>query len=131
MKNLLLLFIFLTSINKLLGQSNDKYELLVQVSNEMNKNCPITIDKETRLDKTNAIKGNIFEYVFTLTNSKKAAVNIAEIKKYVEKQSINNAKSNPKMNNFRRDKITLSYYYKDKDGLFLFQFKITPNQYCN
>lgn len=38
-------------------------------------------------------------------------------------------KTNPGLKNFRENKVTMSYYYKDKNGKFLIKLKFNPDSY--
>jgi len=57
---------------------------MMEAASELNKTCPIMVDKETRLDNTVAMPDNVFQYNYTLVNLEKSQINIDTIKKYVE-----------------------------------------------
>ncbi len=110
--------------------SKPHYEkALIEMANELNKNCPLILDAETRLDNTIALPGNIFQYNYSLINIDKESLNIDEVKAYLEQQIINTAKTNPDMKIFRDNKTTLRYSYKDKSGVFILTIEITPDKY--
>lgn len=102
---------------------------MMQMASEMNKNCPIMLDAQTRLDNTIALPDNVFQYNYTLINSEKASLDIEGLKKYLEPIIYNGAKTNPEMKLFRDNKTTLNYYYKDKSGVYLFTISVTPDKY--
>lgn len=62
------------------------------------------IDKETRLDNAQAIKGNIFQYNYTLLNILKDSMDIELYKASVEPSIINNVITNPDLETFRKIK---------------------------
>ncbi len=104
-------------------------KVLMEMANELNKNCPMMLDAETRLDNTIALPGNIFQYNYSLINIDKEALNIDELKAYLEQQIVNTAKTNPDMKIFRDNKTTLRYSYKDKSGIFILTIEVTPDKY--
>jgi hypothetical protein len=102
---------------------------MMEAASELNKTCPVMIDKETRLDNT-ATAGNVFNYNFTLVNVSKSEISIDTIKKYTEPGLINNVKTNPDLKIFRDNNITLEYNYRDKDGVFVMKISVTPDMYA-
>lgn len=116
------------SIIKIFNKPSFNKEM-VQMASEINKNCPIMLDAQTRLDNTIALPDNVFQYNYTLVNSEKASLDIEGLKKYLEPIIYNVAKTNPDMKLLRDNKTTLNYYYKDKSGVYLFTISVTPDQY--
>ena len=89
------------------------------------------VDKETRLDNVISAPGNVIVYNYTLVNFEKGAVDTTALKNYIGPIATNNIKTNPSMKYMRDNKVTMSYYYKDKNGSYLFNFKVVPYQYKN
>lgn len=104
---------------------------LTKTSNEINKNCPILVDKDTQLDGTVALPNKIIQYNYTLINFYKEEINIEDVKKFVFDNSLNNIKENPDMSLMKKNKVTLRYSYKDKNGVFLFTTEVKPKDYEN
>jgi len=102
---------------------------MMQMASELNKTCPVMVDAETRLDNTVALPDKIFTYNYTLVNQVKDSINVEELKDYLTPLVTNNIKTNPVMKFYRDNKITLSYYYKDKQGVFLLNIDVTPDKY--
>lgn len=102
---------------------------MMAIASELNKTCPVMVDQETRLDNAIALPENIFQYNYTLVNNEKESINIDEIKQYIEPTIINFVKTNPQMSFQREHKTTINYYYKDKNGVFLFIISVTPDMY--
>ncbi len=102
---------------------------MMQAASELNKTCPIMVDKETRLDNTVSLPDNVFQYNYTLVNLTKDQVKIDTVKKYVEPTLINNVKTNPGLKIQRENKVTMSYSYKDKNGNFICTIAVTPDKY--
>jgi hypothetical protein len=102
---------------------------MMDAASELNKSCPIMVDQETRLDNAVALPDNIFQYNYTLVNLDKSEVNQDTLKKYIEPGLINNMKTNPDLKVYRENKVTMAYYYKDKNGEFVLKLSITPDMY--
>ena len=104
-------------------------KVMMQAASELNKTCPIMVDQYTRLDNALALPDNAFQYNYTLVNITKAEVNLDTVKKYIEPGILSNVKTNPDMKVYRDNKTTMIYYYKDKNGEFVYKFSVTPDMY--
>ena len=104
-------------------------KVMMKTASEINETCPIMIDGETRLDNTIVLLSNVFQYNYTLINMDKEAVDIDMLKTYLEPNITNFVRTNPDMKFQRDNKVTINYYYKDKDGNYLFTISVTPEQY--
>jgi len=102
---------------------------MMKAASEINKSCPIMVDNVTRLDNSVAMPNNTFQYNYTLIGLVKDSLNIDDIKGRVEPILINNTKTNPDLKIFRDYKTTMSYFYKDRKGQFLFKIDVTPDKY--
>jgi hypothetical protein len=104
---------------------------LKEIALELNKTCPKMIDKETRLDNALAIKGNIFQYNYTLLNILKDSMDIELYKASVEPSIVNNVITNPDLETFRKNKITLIYNFKDELNNHITRIIVGPKKYKN
>lgn len=106
-------------------------QLMLSDANELNSQCPIMVDKETRLDNAQPMtKENTLRYNYTLVNREIALFkDIPKVKERMAPGIINIVKTNPDMEIYRQHKTTLEYYYKDKNGEFLFSVLVTPDLY--
>jgi hypothetical protein len=104
-------------------------KILMSAASEINKTCPIMIDQETRLDNALAMPNNTLQYNYTLINLDKSDIIVDTLKKYIEPNIINNIKSNPDLKAYRDNKTTMTYYYRDKDGDFVYKLEVTPEMY--
>ena len=108
----------------------DYNKLLQEAANETNKGCPMMADKETRFDNCSFSKSDyVFRYNYTLVNQTKSNIDIKYLTNYITPILINAARTNPNMKDFLKSNVTLCYYYNDKNGDFLMQIFITPEQY--
>jgi hypothetical protein len=92
---------------------------LAAASADLNKTCPIAVDKETRLDSTVALPGKIFQYRYTIVNYARQEVDTAVLKKNLEPEIIQGLKTLPNMKFARENKATMQYYYRNKAGAYL------------
>lgn len=104
-------------------------EELVEFSNEFNKNCPMNVDQYTTLKNTVALPNKTLQYNYILEGMTKTEVNLDTVKKYVFPGILENVKTNPDMKLFRDNEVTLNYYYMDKNGVFVTEYKIKPEMY--
>lgn len=104
-------------------------QMMMQLASDINKSCPITIDTETRLDNAVALPNNIFLYNYSLINMEKGSVDTLKIKSRLVPSIVNFVSSSPQMKVIRDAKVTIIYYYKDKNSVYLFQVPVTPQQY--
>lgn len=115
----------------LLGCSkNDAvYKEVVKASQELNKQCPMVIDADTRLDNTTATDNPVkltYNYSVTTIAKKDVEAQLETIKKGMEERTKNIVDTNPQMKFYSENHVQLTYSYKDKNGEFLFDFTITP-----
>jgi hypothetical protein len=102
---------------------------MMKAASELNKTCPIMVDSDTRLDNAVAMPNNTFQYNYTLVNLEKGEVNIDTVRKYIEPSIVNNVRTNPQLKSFRDNKVTMNYNYRDKNGEFVMEMKVTPDMY--
>lgn len=87
------------------------------------------VDQDTRLDNTVALPDNAFQYNYTLVNLTKQDIDIKDFENYMVPQITNNVKTNPDLQVFRDNKVTMKYSYKDKNGEYITQISVSPNEY--
>lgn len=99
-----------------------------KMAETLNKNCPVQIDPDTRLDQIEALGNKTVGYHYTLVNIAKedTTVNFTEAKAFVMQRSQQNIDEGPLMKDFREKDITQKYMYKDKNGQPVFDFIIKP-----
>jgi hypothetical protein len=102
---------------------------LMIVAEEVNKACPVVVDKETRLDNAVALPENTFQYNYTLVNVEKSDIDTVGFKATMDPLILNQLKTNPQMKFFRDNKVTMNYLYKDKNGVFVSLISVSPDEY--
>jgi hypothetical protein len=86
---------------------------LVKTANEINKHAPIVIDSLTTFDNVNALKGNVFQYNYTI-NVDKSIIDTSELKKLAKESLIDQLKKNPKATYFRENNIEIQAIMRTK-----------------
>lgn len=114
----------------LMSNSNSVDKNLKKQALELNRSCPMMVDKDTRLDKIVALENNTIQYNYSLINVVKSdpKFNVEAVKKYIKSKSQENLNTNPEMKEYREKEVSLNYYYKDKNGKFLLDFIIKPEK---
>ncbi|MEH6659073.1 hypothetical protein [Leeuwenhoekiella marinoflava] len=106
----------------------DVQETLIEVALELNKQAPIQVDEETRLDSATVTGDKIFDYYYTLIY-RSDMVNKDTIAKYIKPGIIAQLKSSQDMSYFKEHEVTLNYNYYGYDGKHAVSLKITPDLY--
>jgi len=64
-----------------------------------------------------------------LINLNKSTLDIENFRSYMKPIIVNSVSSNPDLKIYRDNNVTMSYYYKDKNGEFLTKIEVTPELY--
>jgi len=102
---------------------------LMSAASELNKHCPIYVDKYTRFDNSIAVPGKVFQFNYTILNMVKDSVDTMAIKKDKEPEMLNFVKTSPALKIHRENGLTLNFAYRDKNGKYLFTISINPEKY--
>jgi hypothetical protein len=117
---------------------NNTSSQLASICNNLNKNCPMILDKDTRLENVLADgdKTLIFQHSFFNQPYKNFVID-EKFKKLVQDEHtriLNAMLSIPFDDNlkfYKENRLTLIYRYSSKDGVFLYDVKITPEEYVS
>jgi hypothetical protein len=104
-------------------------KVMMAAASEINKTCPIMVDKDTRFDNAVALANNTFQYNYSLLGFDKSRINTDSLQKFMSVKLINGIKTNPQMRIYRDNKTTFVYNYNDTDGKFIMKVLITPDMY--
>ncbi len=118
-------------IKRFTFKDKDFSEVLSLTSREVNKICPKMEDKDTRLEGTEILHDKVFQYNYTLLDVIRDSVEVEMLYVSFEAAMLDNAKTNPSLELFRKNNVTLAYNFKDRLGNFLTRIKITPERYKN
>ena len=102
---------------------------LIAFSSEFNKNCPINIDKFTRINITIILPNKTIQYNYTLLGISEADVDYSIFEETIFPRLLETVKTNPDLKLFRDNDVSLKYYYADEAGTFLTSYTVTPEMY--
>ena len=104
---------------------------LMKAASELNKTCPIMVDRETQLDNAIALTGKTFQYNYTLINLSKDSIDVHSFENNMKPFLTKNVKNAPELKIYRDNKVTMAYSYKDKNGVFITKILITSKDYTD
>jgi hypothetical protein len=107
------------------------HDVLVKTADELNKNCPMMTDDDTRLDSAVALPGNILQYNYTFINLLKDSLDPELLGYSLKPAMISNARKNPDLELFRKNNVTFLYNFKDKEGNHIMKVRVSPEDYLN
>lgn len=102
-----------------------KDKMLLKLSSQMNENLPMMVDKETRLDNTMGLNGEI-RYMYTLVNMTIEELDVKMAHDLLKDQIVNSFCTTEEMQGFIKNDITASYHYYDKNKKFVTKVIVTP-----
>ncbi len=103
-------------------------ENLNQVATELNKKLPMMVDDQTRLDQV-SVKTGTLVYAYTLPNATKNDLDFSSLAKIIKPKMIANYRDNETMAALRKWSVGLDYQYKDKNGDFIGEVLVTPDDF--
>jgi len=92
-----------------------------------NKQCPMALDSETRLDSVTRPAPYTLGYFMTLLNIQKDSLNIKP--EVMEANLVQVVKNNKELEALRKLNVFFRYVYFDKNGDLAFKIEVTPQQY--
>lgn len=125
----LVVFLAITLIGRSLFIPKTGSAALELFATTTNKMCPVMVDKDTRLDSALPIDGKILEFNYSFVNFGRDQINVEAVKSQFEPGIINQVRTSAELKPMRDNNIELHYNYKDKDGVFLFSVRVTPEDY--
>ena len=117
-------------INQIIFKAPSFDKQMMSAASQINESCPIMLDQDTRLDNTMALPENTFQYNYTLVNMIKDSIDIKGLEEYLKPNILNNIKTNPDLKAYRDNKVTMAYFYRDKNGEFVLKIAVTADQYA-
>ena len=110
------------------NRTADIERALTMASNEANKNVPLLLDPETRLDRTSAGPGRVLTYNYTLVNVTKGdGLNIKKFEEATRPNIIREYKTTPGLKALREADVSMHHRFSDKDGVFIVEIVVGPD----
>ncbi len=101
-------------------------KILLETSNELNKELPKMVDEYTRLDNI-VTENDIFQYNYTLINANFKDVSKQELRNSLNEKLTNFVCQDQAMKVFVKNYITVNYAYFDKTGKEITVISIPPS----
>jgi hypothetical protein len=109
------------------NRASDIEAALAKASAEANKNVPLMLDSETRLDGTSAGPGRVLTYQYTLVNvTKVGGLNTKLFEQAMRPNIIKEYKTTPGLKALRDAEVSMHHRFSDKDGAFIIEIVIAP-----
>ncbi|MCL2803757.1 MAG: hypothetical protein FWD29_07390 [Micrococcales bacterium] len=124
------------SVEEVLADNNNNApiidKLLSDTASNMNKNMPMNVDADTRLDNVSALPNKTLRYNFTLVNTARDDLDAegqAQVEDYLKGQILDGIKGSSDMQALKDAEVTFEYLYKSSDSIELFIFTFGPSDY--
>lgn len=103
-------------------------EVLAATADEINRNLPMMVDQNTRLDSTVALPKSKLMYRFTILNIDPLPDGDVLVEA-LRPTTLNNYKTSQDMADLRKMNVTLVYSYADDKGNELARFQVSPQDF--
>lgn len=103
--------------------------MLINASKEMNRTLPKMLDSATRLDSS-SVKGMTLTYHYTLIKllEENPEIDLEAVKLDMKDKAQNNLDTNPLMNDYRVNNISLHYNFNDEKNKKVFEYTVKPKK---
>ena len=101
-------------------------QALVKVCDQVNKQLPMSVDKETRWDNTTPGPGCQLTYNYTFVNAAASDVDVNYFYQVMTQKLRNSVCTSADMKVFFKNNVTVSYSYRGRDGVHIGKIDITP-----
>lgn len=98
-------------------------QILIDNSKKLNKNLPLMVDADTRLDATLAI-GMQFHFKYSLVNAAVKDIDVAAFRKKMEENLIRTQRADKGAVTLLKAGVEYVYSYADKDGVLIASIRL-------
>lgn len=98
-------------------------QVLIDNSKKLNKNLPLMVDADTRLDATLAM-GMQFHFKYTLVNTATKDIDVAVFRKTIEQNMIKTQRADKGAVTLLKAGVEYVYSYADKDGVLVASIRV-------
>lgn len=114
------------AVGKSAGPRMTVDEALVKVVDQINKQLPMTVDRDTRWDSTQAGPGKAFTYHYTIVTARATEIDTTEFHRAMSSNLRNSVCTSPDMQVFFKNGVTVSYSYRSSDSRHVTKVTINP-----
>ena len=101
--------------------------LLMKTASEINKQLPMMVDKDTRLDSTAGLNKRL-QYHYTMVSFSAEEIDEAALQDQFAPMLKNRACTSEKMKVLFESGVTVDYVYRGKNGKSITTISVTPSQ---
>lgn len=101
-------------------------ETMKTAAEELNKQTPMMVDNDTRLDAAEDGPGLRFTYLYTLVNYSVSEIDVEEFRNNLAPNIRKAVCENPELAVFYRNDVTVVYVYRDKNGMDVTEIEVPP-----
>lgn len=95
----------------------------------INFKCPFLVDEDTRMDSVQILPDSTFQYNYTLINQDKDKLDIPGLSNYIGPRLQHDATNSSTMKLHRDNNLRLVFYYRDRNGEYVLQIVLEPEDY--
>ena len=100
-----------------------------QFAAKINFKCPFMVDVDTRMDSVHILPDSTFQYNYTLVNQVRDKIDIGGLTAYIGSQLMETVRHRSTMKFHRDQQLRMIFYYRDRNGDFVTQIIIEPEDY--
>jgi len=100
-----------------------------RLASSINYKCPFMVDVDTRMDSVYIWPDSTFQYSYTLVNQDKEKIDIMGLTAFIGSQLMETVRHSSTMKLHRDHELRLVFYYRDRNGDFVTQIIIEPEDY--
>jgi len=100
-----------------------------RLAESINFKCPFLVDEDTRMDSVHILPDSTFQYNYTLINQDKDKLDITGLRNYIGPRLQHDAMNSSTMKLHRDHNLSLVFYYRDRNGEFVLQIVLEPEDY--
>lgn len=119
-----------SAVGKAVGKSTagaiSVEQALIKVCDQINKQLPMAVDKETRWDNMTPGPGRRLTYSYTFVNTAARDVDANYFLQAQTQQLRRGVCSSKDMEIFLKNAVTIAYSYRSRDGIHIGEIEITP-----
>lgn len=115
-----------SAIGKSAGQAMSPEQALVKLVDQMNKQLPMALDRDTRWDTSQAGPGRRLTYNYTIVSARAAEIDSTFFYQAMSSHLRSSVCTKPDMQIFFKHGVTLSYSYRGSDGGYVGKVDISP-----
>ena len=103
---------------------------ILKEAKRINYKCPMMVDQITRMDSARVLlPDSIFQFCYTLVDQQMGSIDVVGLMRFLEPKLTLYAQDHASMTVQRQHRLTLSFFYRDKNGNLVNEFIIKPEEY--